>query len=466
MAVVKSLRTLIPIGVAIASFLASIGVAHAACVGGGYDREVVAQVPDVTFVAGVPETKTLNPVYSVRLSNDSFYDCGAIARSNTSGVNLIESYGIPGTVHRPGEWGGVGVSAGPGTFRYGSGFQIVYDGSGTAGTRGTIEIAQKQSEFDLSPRVIATVNVYIVPPGSIPATWLTVTSSAQTISGDRLILDHPFLNGQPSAIAFVSHVWNPGGTSSGVFWNHPISMAYDSTLGKWAIQNDDSATMVAGLSFNVRIDPSGARITVRGKRDQQVKFVKIDQPTANYNPFATVMVTPAGGTRNPHPIAVKYVVPYWGIVNSDGANIPVGAAFNVKVMGASSYIDDTYRGARPFDPLGSNAWSDGVGIDIVGIGANRTAFANRYLSFFWSPGKPALPLIVTPNENPLGKSVVADPHYVGVFYTGTGRADPPGRWSVYHEDQTAMPTNARFNVWAPATGEPLPVQEPPHPHRP
>jgi hypothetical protein len=99
----------------------------------------------------------------------------------------------------------------------------------------------------------------------------------------------------------------------------------------------------------------------------------------------------------------------------------------VKVMGSSSYVDDRYRGTTSFDPLGSNAFSDGVGIDMAGIGADRNAFTNRYLSFAWSSGRPALPVIVTPNQTPLGRSAVADPHHVGVWYTGTGRTDPPNR---------------------------------------
>lgn len=204
--------------------------------------------------------------------------------------------------------------------------------------------------------------------------------------------------------------------------------------------------MVQGVSFNVRIDPSAMRITVRGQRGQHFGFQRISQSSANFNPFATIMVTPSGATRNPHPIAVRYVAPFWEIVNSDGADIAAGVGFNVKVMGASSYIDDTFRGTHPFDPLGSNKFSDGVGIDIDGIGALRNAGANRFLSFFWSSRKPALALIVTPNLNPLGKNMVSDPHYVGFWYTGVGR-NPASRWSLLHEDQVAMPPNARFNVW-------------------
>lgn len=449
------MRNLVSIAVAIASLLVPVASPRAACVGGNYEREVVAQIADVFFVAGVPETRTLNPTYAVRFSQDGpFYECGAIARSNTPGVSVIESYGNPGTVRPPGDWGGVSVSAGPGTFRWDSGFQIRYDGSGVVGTRGTIEIAQKQSEFEWLPRVISTVNVYIVAPGRrLPATWFTVTSNAPSISADRLILDNRFLNGQSTAVAFISHVRNPGGSALGVLWNHPIALAYDASLGRWTIRNEDGAAMAAGVSFNVRIDPSGMRITAPRISRFPLPFprpITINHNSANYNPFATVIVTPAGGTRNPHPIAVRYVAPYWEIVNSDGARIPGGASFHVKVMGASSYIDDTYRGRRSFDPLGSNAFSDGAGIDIVGIGARRNAFANRYLPFFWSSRRPVLPVIVTPNLNPLGKNIVTDPHYVGVWYTGIGLADAPSRWSVYHEDQVAMPPNARFNVWGPA----------------
>lgn len=425
--------------------LSLIRVGNAACLG-DFHRQVVGHTPDLVFIAGNAETKILNPAYSVWAG--PFFECGALARSLTPGISVVDSYASVGTVFPPGEWASVSVSAGPGTFRYKDGFEVRYDGSGAAGSRGRIEIAQKGDEFSLSPRLIGTVNVYIVAPGRIPSTWFDVTANSQTMSGDRLIIDHPYLNDQSGAMAFISHVFNRGGAGGGMRWEHPIALVYDDTLNRWAIRNEDSAPMVVGVSFNIRIDPSAMRVTARGIGFQRfVKSVGIRHPSADRNIFATIMVTPVGSFRNPHPVAVKYIEPYWAIVNTDGTDIRVGASFNVKVMGTSSYIDDSYRGRRPFDPLKSNAFSHGAGTDIVGIGPNRRANDNRYLPFFWTSRQSELILLVTPNLNPLGKSVVVNPYYVGVRYTGLFGPEPVARWAVYNESQSDLPGNVRFNLW-------------------
>ena len=52
-------------------------------------------------------------------------------------------------------------------------------------------------------------------------------------------VDHPLANGNPNAILFATHNWNPLGTPSndGKFNNHPIGVWYDEGPQRWAIFN-------------------------------------------------------------------------------------------------------------------------------------------------------------------------------------------------------------------------------------
>ncbi len=69
-------------------------------------------------------------------------------------------------------------------------------------------------------------------------------------------VDHPLSNGNPNAILFVTHNWNPLGTSSddGQFNNHPIGVWYDDgPRQQWAIFNEDEAAIDEGVAFNVDV---------------------------------------------------------------------------------------------------------------------------------------------------------------------------------------------------------------------
>jgi hypothetical protein len=61
-------------------------------------------------------------------------------------------------------------------------------------------------------------------------------------------------------------------------------------------------------------------------------------------------------------------------------------------------------------------------------------------------GKPTLKPIITQYW-----TGVYNNHPVGVWYI-TGSTPSAGRWSIYNEDQTTIPTNAVFNVLIPAAG--------------
>jgi hypothetical protein len=90
----------------------------------------------------------------------------------------------------------------------------------------------------------ATFNVARGGPG------FTHVATAGTITTNYTILNHPAINGKPSALLQVAPNWNPGG-ASGVYNNHTIGVFYISSSGRWAIFNQDKAAMPLNAAFNV-----------------------------------------------------------------------------------------------------------------------------------------------------------------------------------------------------------------------
>jgi hypothetical protein len=444
--------------------LLACGRAEALCAGTPDDLEVVGYIPDIVFTAGVPENRTISHRHVLRpavsppnVAPPPFVDCGSLARSKTKGLSVRSTYFDFGVLHGPGEWAGLNgshPSLGTPVVLPPINLELVFDGSAPAGTVGTVELAHRMGgEIAFVPRLIGVVNVYVVAPGAaLPQTWFTVVGEPSSISGSRLVLDHPLLNGAPGHSIFASPV-RVGRVAA---WRHPISVGYDEALERWTIHNDDAAAMVDGVAFNVRIDPS-ARILGRSRQSPElpkhptvpstvpIARMRIDDPRANHNPFATIFVTAA--SPNPHPIAVRYEAPSWHIVNADGRPMSRLQRFHVQVFGATAYRSDLYRGRFPVNPLRTNELSNGVGVDMHGLGAARNADANRFLDFPWALAAHT-PMIVTPNQTPTGRHPIVDTAYVGVWFTGAPTT-PANRWAVAHADGSPMPNASSFNVWSP-----------------
>jgi hypothetical protein len=151
---------------------------------------------------------------------------------------------------------------------------------------------------------------------------------------------------------------------------------------------------------------------------------------------------------------VKYVAPYWRIVNADGARINLGQRFFVQVLGATAYRDDRWRTARPYNPLSTNAISNGSGIDVHGTGARRNSGDSRYLDFLWAR-RVSVPLIITANQTPVGRDAFVDASYTGVAFSGV--PSPLNTWTVRHETGGAMANSSSFNVWGPANSPLVPA---------
>jgi hypothetical protein len=317
-------------------------------------------------------------------------------------------------------------------------FTILADGTTPAGTQGRISLAVNVGGDLISVlRTIGTINVLVGPSS---ATWFSVNSTAANVSSNRMVLDHPLLNGNGGARLFVSHVHNPPGLTP-QFWNHPIAAFFDGT--KWSIRNSDGATMRAGLGFNVHIDASASQYYTGDPHIKPpVPFITITDPIVDGNPYATIIVgMTAGLAGNPHPVAVQYVAPNWRIVNSDGALIPAGVRFHVKAIGFSAYGKDIAQTPNLDDRV-DHFVSNGAGISVQGNSAVSTD--TRLLFFWWQLGKRSLPIIVTRNLSPMGQNIPPEGKYMGLKYVGGTKP----QWSVVYEDQSIIPSTASFNLAA------------------
>jgi hypothetical protein len=436
---------------------------------GGFTQYLAGQLPDIVLTSGAATTKYIVPHYVYFKSTGGH--CGILARSTVPGTSIADTYGCSGAgcpVHPAGEFAAVSSA-------YGGSFTSVvtaindngvnyiplsFDGSAAPGTQGFLEIAFATTDIGESspPVVFARIPIYV--ESATPASaWGTVVSTTSNVSGNHLILSHPYLDANPSALLFVSHIYNPIGHQP-LSWNHPIAVEYDQTLAKWTIKNADNAPMIAGLGFSYRIDPTAKQVCVPapGTGSEFTSTLDVDDIGANANIYATLLVTPVGGAA--HPIAVKYSAPHWGIVYADQTLLPAGACFNVKVIAFSQYLSDP---AQPDNSGKTNTSMDvGVGEDMSSVGENHTLGGARIFFFNWSSGNSALPILYTSNLTPMGftEPAAPDTKYSSLWVTDAcivvGCISQ--HWGLRHEDSTAVPGTQRINVWAAYTSS----YPPPH----
>ena len=99
----------------------------------------------------------------------------------------------------------------------------------------------------------AAFNVFIPDDTAIV---FTHTATIADITLNWTTLDHPLLNGNPHALVYVTHNWNPGGGFGGVYNDQELGVWYHQSVGQWAVFNQDTlADMPVGVVFNVLIIP-------------------------------------------------------------------------------------------------------------------------------------------------------------------------------------------------------------------
>lgn len=76
-------------------------------------------------------------------------------------------------------------------------------------------------------------------------------STAANITSNWTCIDNPASNGDPNALVYITHNYNPGG-SGGSYAPYPLGVWY--YTGKWCIYyQDTSKAMPAGINFNVLV---------------------------------------------------------------------------------------------------------------------------------------------------------------------------------------------------------------------
>jgi hypothetical protein len=159
----------------------------------------------------------------------------------------------------------------------------------------------------------------------------------------------PALDGNASAIAFVTHNWNPGGIG-GTYHDHRVGL--ERFGSDWYIRNEDSTVdMPIGVSFNVVVAPLFATANAwQVIVPSATARVMLAHPLLDDNACAAPQVTRVDDPFNPAvvnddvPLSVQYVAGaagapgHWFIV-AEGAGsptFPAGAGFNVMVPGAQA----------------------------------------------------------------------------------------------------------------------------------
>jgi len=397
--------------------------------------EVVGQVPDVIFFAGRPETdcrksptgRLVLPWIDIPNGQRS---CGIFLHSNVQGVGLSVG-GVPlmfGDVSPSEEIAVAGSGSDP--LRPRTDLNFCVGASANAGpTNGVVDLFDKT--VDVGPnRLVGGVNVYVMNQrDAYPLAFVHSVRRANSRANYTLI-EHSFLNGNPRARLLVtprySDVCHVGNPCPGRYHNHNVGVFYSVRDEKWAIFNQDSLAMQSGTTFNVRIEGNFGLTVTAGRTNTEGDKVFLDFPGANANERAAVYVTatffPHGQSPiyNDHSVGVGFdtVRARWYIENEDGAPIPLGLIFNVKIVS----IPD-FGGVRTFTAMSSGVYrrNEMIIVHPDFDDSRQIVFATHRIS----PRNGS-----TPN-----------PHPTGVQFDGR-------HWTVANQDRQQMPGGSVFNIFA------------------
>ena len=266
---------------------------------------------------------------------------------------------------------------------------------------------------------------------SVPGVRFVHTATVGNSSGNSTFIDHPLTNEKPNAIVLVTQNWNPGGIG-GTYNDHPIGVWYSNFTKKWAIFNQDLASMPVDAAFNVLIPATSTDVFVHTATvgNSSFNYTYIDHTRTNNNPNAIVLVTQnwnpggVGNTYNDHPIGVWYdsFENKWAIFNQDIVNMPVDAAFNVLIP------------------------PDDSDLFVHTATATNLSSQSTFIDHPLTNGNPNAIVLVTQNWNPGGVGGIYNNHAIGVWYSNSAK-----KWAIFNEDTVNMPDGAAFNVLIPAT---------------
>lgn len=158
----------------------------------------------------------------------AFHD-GAFVWSDTSSTNAFNSTGTNQFLIRAA--GGVGI--------------------GTNSPAAALEVAAGGTGTNMALRIdnggIAVSGAGI---GTHTAAF-TQLSAATNVFGDYTVINNPLCNGDPNALLFVTHNWNPPNGTTTTYFNKNFGVFYTGT--QWAIFTEDLSAMPTNIAFNVLV---------------------------------------------------------------------------------------------------------------------------------------------------------------------------------------------------------------------
>lgn len=228
-------------------------------------------------------------------------------------------------------------------------------------------------------------------------------STAANTGGHITTLDHPLLNGQPSALIQVTPEYKV------VYNAHTVGVWYNGS--RWTVFNQNLQTMPISIQFNVLIETpsSNAFVHTAVATNTGGHITTLDNPQLNGNPNALILVTQNYGVYNRNEVGVWYNGNRWTIYNENRQALPANAKFNVSIQTGRAIIHTA-----------TTIWGS----------------ANSATDVVYET--PTDLLFVTHNYNPRS---VYNVNPTGVYQT-------PGRpkWAILTGNTAAMPVNAGFNV--------------------
>jgi hypothetical protein len=251
------------------------------------------------------------------------------------------------------------------------------------------------------------------PPCTTFWTIFVHTAAAANSLGDWTDLDNPVTNGCPQMLVEVTATFTPGA----VYDTHALGVWYDGRTAKWSIFHEDHTPVPLGATYTIfaTLPQPAFFIQTATSANSAGDYTVIDNPQTNNQPYYELFVTPnwsVNSVYDTHVLGVWYNGSNWTIFHEDHTPIPVGTSYNVH---ARSSDDSFFHIATNFNSSGD--WTE-MNDPVINNNPNEYVF-------------------VTANF-----SGVYDTHVLGVWYGFDGH------WTIFHEDSTAIPAGATYNVFS------------------
>jgi hypothetical protein len=238
------------------------------------------------------------------------------------------------------------------------------------------------------------------------------------IDGHRTVIDHPDLNGNPSAPIVFTQVWNINGIP-GVYNDNQVALDYWAGGSRWIIFNENGTAMPENAKFNIYIADDSEVYThtaTSGNTTGGLTDLNIAGIGQASFVFHCNFWDAAAPVNNPHPYGTYWFGGERGLYREDGGNIPLGAKF--KVM----------RGMGPSSTRISHVST------AANIAGHWTSIDHPLLN-----GNPNATFIYAHYWGFAGGNTVDLPHFTGAWYTGT-------HWAIFNQDFATFPEDVLIDI--------------------